>query len=430
MLELGRCIPLGLRDARSRVFRSGILRGNTEAKGPTGTHLSADFIPRTLEDLSAEWLTRVLRQGGHLETARVTAAKLEVIGRGEGMLSLLVRVHLSYDRREPDAPDSLIAKLPSAVRKNRASAEVIGAYERENDFYARVVPHFPIRVPKLYYSAMDPNPIDADPEAGARFFNRIPMWQLRWLMGGLLWLSRFSRRRYALLIEDLAEMRMGDQVGGGDRHDWERALRALASVHAAFWQSHRLDEYDFLPRIWDSARPVQVLFQRALPGFRRHYWDALPHEVRELAGWLTEHAVDATRSLAQGPATLVHMDYRLDNLFFDDDTGEVIVFDFQAVCVGPGVLDVANFLGTTLPPELCRQEELDLVRLYHRSLVAGGVDDYSQEQCLLDYERAISLQLQRLVSGLNSVEFDSERSRQVVSTWLKRLVGRLGGVSS
>jgi hypothetical protein len=391
-----------------------------------------EFIPRTLDDLGAEWFTRVLHQGGHLEAARVTRADLEVVGRGEGMLSQVVRVRLAYDQREPGAPESLIVKLPSLVRKNRASGEIIGAYERENFFYERIAPGFPTRIPKLYYSAMDPNPIEADPEEGVRFLDRISLRQLRWLMGGLLWLSRFNRRRYALLVEDLTGMRMGDQVGGGDRDDWEGALRTLAVVHAAFWQSPRLAEYDFLPRIRDTARPVQALFRRALPGFRRHYWSALPGQIRKLADWLSEHAVDATRRLAEGPVTIVHMDYRLDNLFFAEDPadgpGQVIPFDFQATCVGPAVLDVANFLGTSLPPELPRQEEMDLVRLYHEGLLAGGVGSYPLEQCMLDYRRAIALQLQRLVAGLNSVEFECERSRQVVSTWVERLVGRLGDV--
>ncbi|WP_051105587.1 phosphotransferase [Parafrankia discariae] len=77
--------------------------------------------------------------------------------------------------------------------------------------------------------------------------------------------------------------------------------------------------------------------------------------------------------------TLIHGDYRLDNLLFGD-AHEVMAVGWQSLEIGFPGRDVAYFLSTALPPTLRRARERALVRSYHERLVRMGVED-----CFRDY---------------------------------------------
>ena len=71
--------------------------------------------------------------------------------------------------------------------------------------------------------------------------------------------------------------------------------------------------------------------------------------------------------------TVVHGDYRLDNLMFSPD-GAVVALDWQTATVGSPTRDLAYFLETSLDVELRRRHEQALLAVYADALVAGGVD--------------------------------------------------------
>ena len=70
-----------------------------------------------------------------------------------------------------------------------------------------------------------------------------------------------------------------------------------------------------------------------------------------------------------GPHTIVHGDFRLDNLLIRPDVPEVVgVVDWQTCTRGPALRDVAYLLGAGLLPEVRREAEGELVRRYHAGL--------------------------------------------------------------
>jgi aminoglycoside phosphotransferase (APT) family kinase protein len=86
---------------------------------------------------------------------------------------------------------------------------------------------------------------------------------------------------------------------------------------------------------------------------------------------------------------LVHGDYRLDNLLFDDaDPPQVTAVDWQTVNLGLPARDLAYFITTGLDPEPRRAAEQDLVATYHRRLAELGVTGYTAEDCWQDYRFA------------------------------------------
>ena len=79
--------------------------------------------------------------------------------------------------------------------------------------------------------------------------------------------------------------------------------------------------------------------------------------------------------LTKPPWTIVHCDFRLENLFFDvtEDASSLAVIDWQMASRGCGVYDVAYLMGFGLLPEQRKASEMDTLTTYHETLVGNGV---------------------------------------------------------
>src|SRR5688572_10836118 len=67
-------------------------------------------MPEDADALSPDWLTARLAAAGAVSRARISSVEIEDVGE-HGMTGHLVRLRLSYDRPEPGAPSSLVAKF-------------------------------------------------------------------------------------------------------------------------------------------------------------------------------------------------------------------------------------------------------------------------------------------------------------------------------
>jgi aminoglycoside phosphotransferase (APT) family kinase protein len=86
------------------------------------------------------------------------------------------------------------------------------------------------------------------------------------------------------------------------------------------------------------------------------------------------------------PKTIVHGDFRPDNLLFGrtPEAPPLVVVDWQTVSLSLGVADLAYLLGNGFRPGERAVVERDLVEDYRRRLDADGVD-YSADDCWRDY---------------------------------------------
>jgi len=89
-------------------------------------------IPEGPDDLTAEWLTSALRQGG--PGAEVTSFKFEPLTAD--LVGQTVRITLAYSAPSSGGPPSLIAKLSSADPRMRKQS--VGKYANEVLFYRHV----------------------------------------------------------------------------------------------------------------------------------------------------------------------------------------------------------------------------------------------------------------------------------------------------
>ena len=316
-------------------------------------HLEA---PRTIDEFTPEWLSELLG-------VTVTGVRSEHIAVGEGFTSVLARLDLTYESDNgSDAPRSLIAKLPSEEPGAVALGQLLRLWEREARFYADVAPTLPVRTARRYFTG-------GDPETGI----------------------------YAVLMEDLSQYRVGDQLAGASQADAEAAIDWLAPFHARWWGRDDLEAFSWLPRVKTDPmfQGLQPMLEAVWPAFVDKFGDVVPPRALDWVGQ-SQHRLSEMLAEDPLPATIIHSDYRLDNLFFTGDG--VIPVDWQAPAVGQALYDVAYFLQTCLPPEKRREVERDLLLRWSEGLRSRGIELLRDDELWTEYRRMTLIVM--LIAGL------------------------------
>lgn len=338
------------------------------------------MLPTTTNEITADWMTAALRGSGTIgPDATVESVVLDAAGAGVGFMGEVATVGLVYSGHAAGAPATVVAKFPTQSPDIRAMMHPTRIYEREHRFYAEVADQSPLRTPAIYHVTCEPAVQPADD-------------------------------RYMLLMEDLSDLTLGDQVTGVTPEQARAALVGLAAHHARFWNGNGLEHSDFIPVINAAINQAgSAIYNASLPGFMAAFGNSIKPE---LAGFVADYAAARPQvldDLAAMPHTLVHFDFRADNLFFAED-GSVVVIDWQAISQGGAMADVGYFLSQNLSTSDRRANEADLLHAYHDTLVANGVTDYDYDTLLQDYRVGISCGWMIPVLAVGSLDFTSERA--------------------
>ncbi len=337
----------------------------TTTPGTGGTHPAG--IADTPEALTPAWLTEVLASGGHLAGASVAAVDMAPLGTGQMCDSL--RLALRYDG-PTTAPAALVAKLPAADPTSRATAVNLRSYEKEVRFYQQLADDLPVPTPTVFHADIDP-----------------------------------VTASFVLLLEDLAPAEQGDQLAGCSVATAHSAIDAMVALHAPRWGDEDLRRHDWLHTDDETGRAfLAALLPTLWAGFQDRYGTQLVPAVPEVGEAFFAH-LDAYLTPTGGPLTLVHGDFRLDNLLIDTASDAVVgVVDWQTCSVGPALRDVAYFVGAGLLPDDRRAVEEELVHRYHDGIVAAGVADYPWARCWEDHRRGTFAGLLMAVAASMLVE--------------------------
>jgi Phosphotransferase enzyme family len=312
------------------------------------------WFPSSPDELTAAWLTDQLRAGGaEVEVVNFTAERI-----GTGQIGLNVRIELVLAEadatgRGVNAPLSLVAKFPSTEPKSRATGFALGNYEKEANFYTHLAAGIAMRIPKCWAAECDP-----------------------------------AEERAVLLLEDLSPAQQGDQIAGCGYSDAELAVRSIALAHGHHWGT-RAPSFEFLGRADDHSRIPMLgqMLAMTWPGFLERYEHRLPSGSVALGEKMIANV--GTWSTARvGPATLTHGDYRLDNLLFGDSPQRwCAAVDWQTPSLGPGIADVAYFIGAGLNLEDRRRYERELVGGWYETVAGTGAHlaDYSLAEAWEQY---------------------------------------------
>ena len=133
------------------------------------------------------------------------------------------------------------------------------------------------------------------------------------------------------------------------------------------------------------ASPIEKFFRdcwKAVRSERRYALTELLADRGEAAGPAAIGLLDAlaapgayasmTEALAAPPRTLLHGDFRPENLMVEVATGEVVVYDWQFTSVGNGAYDLAYFSALVADPDDRRRLDSELRRAYVSALVRSG----------------------------------------------------------
>jgi len=391
---------LGLIGARSSLRRGTMSRRTRrERRGQD----EREVIPQRAAELTAEWFTQILATG-----ATVAEVRCEEIGAGVGFLGEVHRCHLTW---EPIAsggdaaplPASVIVKTPTQIPENFAAGDALRSYEREIVVYQQLRTTLGVPMPGYYHGAMDPDPAPWMQRPLFFLFDHLSVRGINWVIAQFLKLSGKSKRRYVLVIEDFADARPPSQMLGGSLDDARRSLEVLARFHATNWmRSDATQHYRHIFPVDTVPRVGQASYVRNRGEFVARFGPVLVDGMLERLDAIQERVPEICSSLAAEPWTLLHGDYRLDNVLFRP-SGEMVVLDFQGLSSGRPAVDVAYFITTALTAEH-REHEESLLRSYHDALVAAGVSSYSFDQLVRDGELSKELLAHRLVGSADVLD--------------------------
>jgi hypothetical protein len=316
------------------------------------------MIAASLQALDAGWYATALG-------APVVAAVPEELAFS-GAAAEMARVRLEYDGE--GGPATVIAKIRGTDAVRSAMDAAMGLYEREAQFYAEYADAVPIATPRCLYVG--------------------------------------DGTATPLLIEDLGDLRMGNQMDGLSVADAERLIDALADMHARYWN----DPPGFLvsPGEGMYAAMIAQLVGSGAAVLQERFAGRVGDGVLAAVG---EHAPQwgtVLERCADGPPTFAHNDCRLDNVFFRAD-GEPVLVDWQTPARTRGTADVGNLLAGSMDADDADAHWEALLRRYHDGLVGHGVDGYSWDECVDHYRVSVLYALAPGIALLGSLDGTDDR---------------------
>ena len=220
----------------------------------------------------------------------------------------------------------MFAKLPPPDPTHRQAIGAAAMGAREVSFYTQVAPSVSLRVPEAYVAEVD--------DDGA----------------------------FVLLLEDLGagDIAISDGTWAVPGELAPRALEELAELHVAYEDRARRAAR----ASWAAPAPRtdrQPLLDKLAVVLNAHA-DELSDDYVAVGRLYVDHHGELDRLWAEGPATLLHGDPHIGNLFLDG--GRVGFLDWGMTTIGPPLKDVSYFLTMGVETEDRRRLQGDLLRHY------------------------------------------------------------------
>ncbi len=281
--------------------------------------------------VSAQYLAQ------HLGESGLAVSSVAPIGTGQMAESYRV----TFDpQSKGHLPDSVVVKVPSQNANSRAASRITRCYELETGFYNNVQSLVKVSSPRCLHVWFDAQDDD-----------------------------------FVLILEDIVDGKQGDQIAGATVEQARASIDELVQLHVPLWNSSQLDALGWMPRhSFESSQGTRDLLRSVFAGFATRFESMVSAEVLELGAQLV-HNIDGYDRAFPNNETIVHRDFRLDNLLFTQTaTGtQVKVVDWQTASISAGLTDVAYFVGASFNSQQRREAEVELVQRYHNGLVSHGI---------------------------------------------------------
>lgn len=303
---------------------------------------ASPWIPRQdrygLGSLNPDEFTAAL--GRSVPGARVEQLRVEIDSRGT---TDRARIHLDWNATGRDAglPATAFAKGTSSQLAPRVIVSGFGCHTYETRFFDQIQP-----------SVADLT---------------IAPYVTRSGSGG----------RYVLAFEDLALREGGvtfyDADDEAPKEHAEAVVELLGSLHGRFWRSPRF-QTDLAWLQTYAGRPGGQLMKHFFTWSEKRFMRqdrVVPETVRRLTKDYVCNQAALTRVWQAMPVTLCHGDTHLGNTYANAD-GTAGIYDWQVFHRMNGLRDFAYFLMHSIPTDLRRAEEKNLLERYLHVLAESG----------------------------------------------------------
>jgi Phosphotransferase enzyme family len=304
---------------------------------PLSAPLREGQVPRSVEEIDAEWVTAVVcaqTPGAHVRSVRLLGGSVGTTTR--------VALEVTYNGVGVDArlPNRLFAKCTIALGQ-QLTLGLGGLLCGEPNFYKHVRPEVEIEAPLGYYAAVEPR-----------------SW------------------RSIVLIEDVSATRgarfwtPADEMG---REEVEDLLTNVAAWHGALWNSPRLAHWRWLRTPGDQIRLIDALIglaDRRRVGAQRASAVISPR-LRQRQSDLYEGVRRSMQLASRGPHTYLHGDLHIANTYLTSARRLGIV-DWQVGLRGSWAFDYGYIMATGLTVDDRRAWERELLHFYLDRLAAAG----------------------------------------------------------
>ena len=349
--------------------------------------------------IDADWMQRALAAGGASDYPAIRDVVVEDLGSASNAFGRVLRCHLTTDGDLAADPATVIVKLPPADRRAFRFARWMWMHERECLYYRRLARHAPIRSPALLYGDFDE-----------------------------------ATHRFVLVLEDLRDLEVPVQVAGVSAGRARLAAREISRLHGHFWGAVDCPTLSgcrdiFGPKI---RRFMQIAYLLFLPVVLERFGDSFSPQTRRLAEALGPRITAHFAAVSAGPRTLVHGDYRGENMFFRPEVGggasagdDFAVVDWQGCGLGPGLYDVAYFLGTNVVPGDRRRIERAALGEYHDIVCRLGARDFTFDDCWRSYRQNMLGVLMPCILACGGLDLGDQRLHDLVKSGLERALAAM-----
>ena len=345
------------------------------------------------EAVTAEWMQMALTAGAAFGSPQIEAIAVDNLGAATNAFGTLLRCRLTVGDGSCPMPETVIVKLPGTDRKALKFARWLALHKREYEYYRQVAQHAPMRSPSLLYGEFDDR-----------------------------------SHRFVLVLEDLRGMETIPQTIGLEPGHAGLAVREAARLHGQYWDA--VDRpplsglYDCLNSA--SARILQTAYLICLPTALERFGSQFSSRMRlfaeALGPWIAAHFA----SVAADPRTLIHGDYRGENMFFrTGSTNGFAVIDWQGCGLGCGLYDVAYFMATSVPLEDRRRMERGALEEYHDIVCRMGAKSFAFEDCWRSYRQNMLGAILACILGCGGFDVTDPERRNLATALLSRTLAAI-----
>jgi Ser/Thr protein kinase RdoA (MazF antagonist) len=152
---------------------------------------------------------------------------------------------------------------------------------------------------------------------------------------------------------------------------------------------------------------------------------AMDPAIVRVAGPWTAAMPGLMTDLSHGPNTMIHGDYRGDNILFDHDDS-VVLLDFQLIGSGVGAYDLAYLVTQSLEADVASANERALFDRWVDGLRSAGVAADDLTGAWEEYRKAALFCLVYPVVASRGMDLDDPRQRVLIEKMNERFARAVG----